>query len=71
MYIGRVSNLNDFVIGTPILNRGNYKEIDEGLNDAESKFYKGEYRESLDISIKATSIVDESLYKKLLSLYDK
>ena len=26
LYIGRVSNLSDFVIGTPILNRTNYKE---------------------------------------------
>ena len=26
IYIGRVSNLEDFVIGTPILNRSNYKE---------------------------------------------
>ena len=25
-YLSRVSNLDDFVIGTPILNRGNYKE---------------------------------------------
>lgn len=26
LYLGRVSNLDDFVIGTPILNRTNYKE---------------------------------------------
>lgn len=26
LYLGRVSNLNEFVIGTPILNRTNYKE---------------------------------------------
>ena len=26
IYLGRVSNLNDFVIGTPILNRTNFKE---------------------------------------------
>ena len=26
IYIGRVSNINDFVIGTPILNRSNFKE---------------------------------------------
>ena len=26
IYLGRVSNLDDFVIGTPILNRANYKE---------------------------------------------
>ena len=26
IYLGRVSNLNEFVIGTPILNRTNFKE---------------------------------------------
>ena len=26
IYLGRVSNLDDFVVGTPILNRGNYRE---------------------------------------------
>ena len=26
IYIGRVSNIDDFVIGTPILNRSNFKE---------------------------------------------
>ncbi len=26
IYIGRVNNLNDFVIGTPVLNRANFKE---------------------------------------------
>ena len=48
-----------------------YEEVDQGLNDAEKKFYKGNYKEALDISIKATSIVDEDIYKKLLSVYDK
>ena len=51
--------------------RINFPELDEGLNDAEKKFYKGEYKDSLDISIRATSIVDENIYKKLLSLYDE
>ena len=26
LYIGRVSNLDEFVIGTPILNRSNFRE---------------------------------------------
>jgi septation ring formation regulator len=51
--------------------RGKFEEVDEGLIDAESKFYKGNYKESLDISIKVTSIVDENIYRKLLSVYDK
>lgn len=50
--------------------RAYYAEVDRGLSDAESKFYKGDYKDSLDISIKATSIVDENIYKKLLSIYD-
>lgn len=48
----------------------NYKEVEEGIKEATKAFYKGKYRESLDISIKATSIVDENIYKKLLAVYD-
>ncbi len=51
--------------------RSSYEEVDKGLTDAEDKFYRGEYRESLDISIKSTSVVDENIYRKLLSVYDK
>jgi len=51
--------------------RGNFSEVDYGLIDAEKQFYKGNYKESLDISIKVTSIVDENIYRKLLSIYDK
>ena len=51
--------------------RSKYRELDESLNDAEKRFYKGDYKESLDISIKATSIVDESIYNKLLGVYEK
>ncbi len=47
-----------------------YKEVEEGIKEATEAFYKGKYRESLDISIKATSIVDENIYKKLLAVYD-
>ena len=51
--------------------RVNYDEVDSGLNDAESMFFKGEYKKALDISIKAVSLVDENIYRKLLSVYDK
>lgn len=51
--------------------RSNYSEVDKGLCDAESKFYKGEYKSALDISIKATSIVDENIYRKLTGVYEK
>ena len=51
--------------------RSKFDEVDKGLNDAENAFYKGNYKESLDISIKSTSIVDENIYRKLMSVYDK
>lgn len=51
--------------------RGKYDEVDCGLSDAEKDFYKGNYREALDTSIKVTSIVDENIYRKLLSIYDE
>lgn len=51
--------------------RSRFEEVDNGLDDAEKCFYKGEYKNSLDISIKVTSIVDENIYRKLMSVYDK
>lgn len=51
--------------------RTNYEEVNSGLNNAEKLFYKGEYKNSLDVSIKATSLVDEEIYRKLLSVYDE
>ena len=38
---------------------------------AEKLFYSGKYKDSLDTSIKVTSLVDENIYRKLLSVYDK
>ena len=51
--------------------RSKYAEIDKGLIDAEELFYKGKYKESLDMSLKAVSIVDEKIYRKLLGVYDE
>ena len=51
--------------------RAKYEEVNESLNDAEKKFFKGEYKESLDISIRATSIVDDQISKNLVSLLEK
>ena len=51
--------------------RNKFSEVDKELNDAEKMFYKGHYKESLDISIKATSRVDEKIYRKLMSVYEK
>lgn len=51
--------------------RSVYDDVDHGLSDAEKLFFKGEYKKSLDISIKAVSLVDENIYRKLLAVYDK
>ena len=51
--------------------REKFPEVDKGLHDAEKSFYKGNYKESFDISLKATSVVDENLYKKLMGVYEK
>lgn len=48
-----------------------YSDVDTGLDDAEKLFFKGEYKKALDISIKAVSLVDENIYRKLLAVYDK
>lgn len=51
--------------------RSLYDEVDVGLSDAEGMFFKGEYKKALDISIKAVSVVDENIYRKLLAVYDR
>lgn len=51
--------------------RVKYNEIDVGLTDAEKLFYKGKYKESLDTSIRVTSLVDKDIYRKLLRVYDE
>ena len=51
--------------------RSVYDDVDSGLDDAEKLFFKGEYKMALDISIKAVSLVDENIYRKLLAVYDK
>ncbi len=40
--------------------RTTYKEIDEALNEAEELFRKGKYKQSMEISKKAISTVDEN-----------
>lgn len=51
--------------------RMSYEEVDLGLDDACKLFFKGEYKKALDVSIKAVSVVDENIYRKLLAVYDK
>lgn len=50
--------------------RAYYDDVDAGLSDAEELFFKGDYKKALDVSIKAASIVDENIYRKLLAIYD-
>ena len=50
--------------------RNDYSEIDSGLLQAEKEFFKGDYKKSLDTSIRTTKLVDENIYKKLLAVYD-
>ena len=47
------------------------KDIERGLSKAELLYYKGNYKESLDMAIKITSAVDENIYRKLMEIYDK
>lgn len=51
--------------------RSKFSDVDKSLSDAEKEFYKGNYKGALDISIKATSTVDEKIYRKLMSVYEK
>ena len=44
--------------------RSTYKEIDEALCEAEDLFRKGKYKQSMDVSIKAISMVDEDIITK-------
>lgn len=51
--------------------RSYYEDVNAGLTDAEELFFKGDYKKALDLSIKAASIVDENIYRKLLAVYDR
>lgn len=51
--------------------RSSYADVDKGLSDAENYFYKGNYKESLDMAIRVTSMIDENMYRKLMKVYEK
>lgn len=44
-----------------------YEEVDAGLNDARSKFFKGDYKRALDLAIRTISLVDADISKKLFN----
>ncbi len=47
------------------------KDINLGLIKAESSFYKGDFRESLEYAVNAISIVEPNIHKRLLEEYQK
>ncbi len=51
--------------------RSEEEDLDKNLTFAESLFYKGDYKKSLEISINALNRIDNSIYDKLLKLYEK
>lgn len=51
--------------------RSSYTDIDRCLDEARKSFFKGDYKKSLDASIKAISLVDKNFYQELVSIYDK
>lgn len=51
--------------------RSTNSELDSNLAVAEEKFYNGYYRDSLEISVRALSSVDENIIRKLMVLYEK
>ena len=51
--------------------RSEEEELDKNLLFAETLFYKGDYKKSLEISINALNRIDNTIYDKLLKLYEK
>ena len=50
--------------------RSSHKEVDAGLIKAEKEFYKGNYKDSLEIAINTLNIVEPGIHKKLIGVYD-
>ena len=71
MEMVKTANLAELAIVYGNRYREKYEDVDKELNDAEKAFYKGNYKEALDISIKATSKVNENIYRNLMSIYEK
>ena len=51
--------------------RSSYENVDQGLNQAEIMFYKGNYKRSLEISTKVIEGVEENFGNKLENFYKK
>lgn len=51
--------------------RSNLEEVDLGLNNAEKMFFKGDYKNALQLSINTINLVEPGIHKKLLDIYSK
>lgn len=51
--------------------RSSYDNVDQGLNQAEILFYKGNYRRSLEVSIRVIESIEANFGKKLDDFYKK
>lgn len=51
--------------------RSAYPDVNRCLKEAESNFYKGNYKRSLELAISSFSSVDNKIYRKLMNLYVK
>ena len=51
--------------------RSSYEDIDQGLNQAEILFYKGNYKHSLDVSTRLIEGIEPNFNKKLENFYKK
>ena len=45
------------------------KEVDFGLSKAESAFYKGNFKNSLENAINAINVIEPGIHKRLLDEY--
>ncbi len=51
--------------------RSSEKDLDRNLKYAESLFYKGEYKKSLELTINSLNKIEPGIYEKLLELSEK
>ena len=46
------------------------KQVNEGLNKAESLFFKGDYKKALEITIEAIDYVEPGIHNKIMQVYN-
>ena len=50
--------------------RASYQNVDSSLNEAKRWFFKGNYKKSLDTSLKIITTIDKGLYQKMIKNYE-